>query len=199
MELNKINKISIVFASQNQNKLKEINDLLKNKFIVTGLDELNYHLELEESFSTLKENALQKARFIQDLFKENCFADDSGLEVPELNNEPGVNSARYAGPEKNDQNKIQKLLKNLEGSTNRKAHFKTIIALIFNEKEFIFEGVIHGRISAEPKGNKGFGYDPIFIPDGYNKTFAEMEKEEKNNISHRAIAVNKLVDFLRKD
>ena len=194
----KLNKNQVIFATQNKNKIIEICDLLNNEFSIVGLNDLNYFDELIESYQTLEENAIQKARFISRLFKENCFADDSGLEVPELNFEPGVLSARYAGPEKNDVENMNKLLEKLKKSTDRKANFKTIIALIFNNKEYVFEGVISGSICLEKRGTNGFGYDPIFVPDGYSKTFAEMDKTEKNSISHRAIAVNKLVNFLNE-
>ncbi|PKP40311.1 MAG: non-canonical purine NTP pyrophosphatase, RdgB/HAM1 family, partial [Bacteroidetes bacterium HGW-Bacteroidetes-13] len=136
--------------------------------------------------------------FIYRKFEKNCFADDSGLEVETLNGAPGVYSARYAGEEKNDTNNVGKLLQTLTGETNRKANFRTVICLILNGEVFIFEGVVYGQIAPKPKGKSGFGYDPIFIPDGYAKTFAEMTSEEKNSISHRALAVGKLVDFLTK-
>ena len=190
--------MKIIFASQNQNKSNEIKPLLSNTFEMLNLFELNYHDELHEEFNTLEENALQKARFIHNLFNQNCFADDSGLEISELNNEPGVNSAKYAGNHRNNDENIQKVLNKLTHSKNRKAQFRTIIALIFNGKEYFFEGIVKGTISNEKKGEYGFGYDPIFTPDGQSKTFAEMSKEEKNQLSHRAIAVNKLVDFLNR-
>ncbi|HYG52904.1 MAG TPA: RdgB/HAM1 family non-canonical purine NTP pyrophosphatase, partial [Flavobacteriales bacterium] len=155
--------------------------------------------DLEESGTTLKANALQKARFTHQKFGVNCFADDSGLEVYSLGGAPGVYSARYAGEQRNANDNIDLLLKNLEGKINRKACFKTVIALIIDGKEFFFEGKIDGEISNEKRGDKGFGYDPVFIPEGHVKTFAQMEPEEKNAISHRAIAVKKLAHFLKEN
>lgn len=189
--------MKLYFASSNPNKIKEINSIIPGNFEIRGLPDLNFHDDIPETSPTIFENAVQKAKFIYDRFHVNCFADDSGLEVPELNNEPGVFSARYAGPDKNDENNILKLLNNLAGSKNRKARFITVIALIINGKLHTFTGTINGTITTEKRGVMGFGYDPVFLPDGFSKTFAEMSPGEKNAISHRAIAVNKLVDFLK--
>lgn len=163
-----------------------------------SLEDLFFSDEIEETAATLQDNALLKARFVAGKFHLDCFADDTGLEVEALNGAPGVYSARYAGPEQNDQNNMKKILVALSGQTNRRACFKTVIALIMDGKEHLFEGRIDGEIITEKQGNGGFGYDPLFRPAGYDKTFAQMEMSEKNKISHRALAVNKLVDFLKQ-
>lgn len=188
--------MELVFASSNQNKVTEIQKLIGNKIKLLSLKDINCTEEIEETGKTFQENALIKARYIFEKYKHNCFGDDSGLEVDALNNEPGVYSARYAGEPKNDSNNTQKLLKELGSNTNRKASFKTVIALVIDGKEQFFEGEIKGQITLQPIGNGGFGYDPVFIPNGYNRTFAQMSLDEKNKISHRAIATQKLVDFL---
>jgi len=191
-----VNKL--VFASHNKNKAKEIEALLPDKFSLLTLDDLNCIDEIEETGTTLPENALIKARYIFKTYTIFCFADDSGLEIEALNGEPGVYSARYAGAEKNDDANMNKVLHLLLNQTNRNARFVTVIALIKDGKEHLFEGEITGKITHEKKGTNGFGYDPIFIPDGYTKTFAELSKEEKNAISHRAKAVRKLIEFLNE-
>jgi XTP/dITP diphosphohydrolase len=188
--------MELVFASSNQNKVAEIQKLVGNKIKLLSLKDIHCTEEIEETGKTFRENALIKARYVFEKYKFNCFADDSGLEVEALNNEPGVYSARYAGEPKNDLNNIQKLLKKLAPKTTRKACFKTVIALVFDGKEYFFEGKINGQISLQPIGDGGFGYDPVFIPDGYDRTFAQMTLEEKNSISHRAIAIKKLVEYL---
>lgn len=188
--------MKLIFASHNKNKVKEIAAILPKHFELVGLHDLNYNEEIDETGATLEENALIKAKHIFEKFNLNCFADDSGLEVEVLNNEPGVYSARYAGNEKNDNANMNKLLTNLSSQTNRKARFRTVIALIIDGKEYSFEGIISGQIINEKKGEHGFGYDPIFVPDGYSKTFAELSAEEKNQISHRAKAVKQLLEFL---
>ena len=190
--------MKLVFATNNQHKLFEVQKLIGLKFQLISLSEAGFIGDIPENQATLEGNALEKARFIFEKLKSNCFADDTGLEVEILNGEPGVYSARYAGPDNNSENNISKLLLNLNNKINRKAQFRTVIALILNEKEFLFEGIVKGHIINEKKGNDGFGYDPIFIPEGYNETFAEMTINEKNKISHRAIAINKLADFLKK-
>lgn len=187
----------LVFASGNQYKIGELRKILPGHFRLLSLIDLLYHEDLEETQATFKGNAWQKAEFIYQKFGKNCFADDSGLEVDILSGAPGVYSARYAGEEKIDRNNVKKLLQDLEGKTNRKANFRTVICLVLNGNTHFFEGVIHGQIDFSTKGENGFGYDPIFIPDGYSKTFAEMNPDEKNAISHRALAVRKLVDFLK--
>ncbi len=190
--------LELIFASGNQHKIGELRKILPGHIQLLSLIDLQHPEDLEESQSTFEGNARQKAEFIYRKFEKNCFADDSGLEVETLNGAPGIYSARYAGDEKNDANNVKKLRQTLAGETNRKANFRTVICLILNGEVFIFEGVVYGQIAPKPKGNSGFGYDPIFIPDGYAKTFAEMTSEEKNRISHRALAVGKLVDFLTK-
>jgi XTP/dITP diphosphohydrolase len=188
--------MELIFATQNQNKLQEIKSMLPQNLQIKSLQDLNYHEELPETHETLHENALEKANFVAQLFKTNCFAEDTGLEVEVLNNAPGVYSARYAGEHKNHTDNINLLLKNLKGKNNRAARFRTVIALILNGKEYIFEGTVEGYIIEEPKGSKGFGYDPVFVANNYTETFAQISIEEKNNISHRAKAFNKLKTFL---
>jgi XTP/dITP diphosphohydrolase len=189
---------SILFASHNTYKAKEIASLLPDHLKLITLSDLNYYEEIPETGTTLKENSLIKAKFTYDKFNCNCFADDSGLEVEALNNEPGVYSARYAGLQKNDGANMDKLLNSLKDVNNRIARFKTVIAFIYGGKEYFFEGIINGKITNTKTGTNGFGYDPIFMPEGFNKTFAEMSSDEKNSISHRAIAVKKMIDFLKK-
>lgn len=189
----------IVFATNNQHKLKEVQEIADGKFEICGLSEFGLTEDIPENQPTLEGNALQKARYIYDKFGKNCFADDTGLEVECLNGEPGVISARYAGENKSMQENITKLLYNLKGCSNRKARFRTVVALIIDNNEFLFEGIINGKIIDELKGQNGFGYDPLFIPDGYNLTFAELPAEVKNKISHRALAMDQLFNFLRKN
>lgn len=163
---------------------------------VISLADLECFEEIPETANSLEGNALQKARFIRQKFNCDCFADDTGLEVDALNGEPGVYSARYAGNDCNNIANMQKLLRNLSGKTNRNARFRTVIALILNHSEYLFEGVINGHITSSVRGTNGFGYDPIFIPDGYKETFAELDASVKNTISHRAKAVQRLAAFL---
>lgn len=188
--------MKLVFATNNKHKIEEVQHLLKNNFQLLSLAEINCNDELSETGTTLEENALQKARYIYEKFQRNCFADDTGLEIEALNGKPGVFSARYAGEERSASKNIQKVLQELKNTTNRNVCFKTIISLIINNIHYLFEGKVHGKISHNLKGENGFGYDPIFIPDGFDRTFAEMTIEEKNKISHRSIAVNKLAEFL---
>jgi len=188
--------MKLIFATHNQHKLQEIKLLLPQSIELVSLADMNFAEDIAETADTLKDNALLKARYIYDRFNANCFADDSGLEVEVLNGEPGVYSARYAGLQKNDADNNQKLLKELKNKPNRNACFKTVIALIIDGKEYTFDGVIEGVILTEMQGKQGFGYDPIFKPNGYDKTFAQMSTGEKSKISHRGLAVNKLVDFL---
>lgn len=189
--------MELVFATHNLHKLEEVKTLLHSTITLLSLDDINYKDEIEENETTLEGNALIKARTIFNSMQGNCFADDSGLLVDALNGEPGVYSARYAGSQKNDNDNMNKLLAQLKGIENRKAHFKTVLALILDEKEYLFEGIVHGVIAHEKKGTQGFGYDPIFIPDGYSKTFAELTSSEKSTISHRSIALKKLITFLQ--
>jgi XTP/dITP diphosphohydrolase len=188
--------MELVFATHNNNKIKEISELMPLSFSLRSLLDIGYTEEIPETGQTLHENALLKAQFVYNHYQLNCFADDSGLEVESLNRAPGIYSARYAGEPKNDSNNLEKLLIELSGKSNRKAQFKTVIVLILNGRNYIFEGVINGKINISPLGNKGFGYDPVFIPEGYSQTFAQMDFETKNKISHRAIAVRKLLHFL---
>jgi XTP/dITP diphosphohydrolase len=187
--------MEICFATNNKNKLKEIK-LAVQGIDILGLEEIGCSEELPENQTTLAGNSLEKASFVFDHYKANCFADDTGLEVEALNGEPGVYSARYAGEHGDSEANMQLLLKNLEGLQNRNAQFKTIITLILNDEKHQFEGIAKGAITLVKTGVDGFGYDPIFVPQGYDITFAEMSMEEKNKISHRGIAVRKLVSFL---
>jgi XTP/dITP diphosphohydrolase len=186
----------IIFATANKNKLKEAKALLKSDIIIKSLTDLGFNEDIPETENTLEGNALLKARHIAQKFSCNCFADDTGLEIVALGGEPGVYSARYAGEQKNAEDNMQKVLEKMNGKDNRQAQFRTVIALILDGKEYLFEGVVKGTITKDKKGIDGFGYDPIFIPDGYDKTFAEMTLEEKNKLSHRAIALNKMAEFL---
>ncbi|MCD8044100.1 MAG: non-canonical purine NTP diphosphatase [Tannerellaceae bacterium] len=188
--------MKIVFATNNKHKLEEVKSILSSKLEIVSLSEINCFNDIPETADTLEGNALQKAYYIKEHFNIDCFADDTGLEVEALNNAPGVYSARYAGEAHNAEANMQKLLKELEGAENRKARFRTVIALLLDGKEYIFEGIVNGKIIEEKRGNEGFGYDPVFVPDGYNQTFAELGMDIKNNISHRAQAIKKLADFL---
>ena len=188
----KVNKI--VFATGNTNKLKEINSAI-NCFKIVGLKDLGITEEIPETCDTLMKNALQKAKYVYNKTGLDCFSDDTGLEIEALDYRPGVYSAMYAGPDCNAENNIRKVLQELEESTNRKAQFKTVIALILNGKEYFFEGVVSGVILKKQSGKGGFGYDPIFRPIGYKESFAEMTLKQKNEISHRGLAVKKLVKF----
>lgn len=190
-------QIELVFATNNQHKLREVQELLGNHFKVLSLSEIGINADIPEDFDTLQENALQKAQYIYNRTGHSCFADDTGLEVDALNGEPGVFSARYAGESKSSKDNIKKLLANLEGVKNRKARFRTVIALIFDKQEYLFEGEVWGTIIETEQGSDGFGYDPVFLPDGYDNTFAQMPLELKNRISHRGIAVSKLITFLK--
>ncbi|OQX97190.1 MAG: non-canonical purine NTP pyrophosphatase, RdgB/HAM1 family [Bacteroidetes bacterium 4572_128] len=188
--------MKLIFASHNINKCLEIKTFLKNEFEVFSLGEIGIYEDIPEPYDTFVENALSKARYVYNKFNINCFADDSGLEVDFLKGKPGVLSARYSGEDKNDEKNIQKVLKDLNSIKNRNAKFKTVIALIFNGKEYIFEGVIKGIILDKKIGKRNFGYDPIFKPDGFEKSFSQMTLEEKNKISHRTIAIKKMKNFL---
>ena len=188
----------LVFATNNPHKLDEIREITNGKLRILGLNDINCHEEIEETGNTLEENALIKARFVKEKYGYNCFADDTGLGVDALEGAPGVYSARYAGEGCSFADNMNKLLAALQGIEHRTAQFRTVIALVLNGKEYLFDGVIKGTIIEDKRGNTGFGYDPIFMPDGYDKTFAELGNEVKNNISHRALAMKKLVDFLLK-
>jgi len=184
----------IVFATGNFNKLKELRSAVKS-FEIIGLLDLKITEELPETGNTLKENALQKANYIYEKTAMDCFSDDTGLEIEALGGRPGVYSARYAGEKCNAEKNMLKVLNELKGFENRKATFKTVIALILNQKHYFFEGEVHGLIRKDKKGGKGFGYDPIFQPIGYKESFAEMSITKKNEISHRGLAVKKLINF----
>jgi len=190
--------MQLVFASNNKNKIKEIQLLVSDTIQILSLEEIGCTEDIPETADTIEGNAILKANYVTEKFGFNCFADDSGLEVNALNGEPGVFSARYAGEPKNDENNIDKLLANLKEIENKKANFKTVICLNLNGKQQLFTGIINGQIIAERVGTNGFGYDPIFVADGYQKTFAELTLEEKSNISHRGIAVKQLITFLQK-
>lgn len=187
----------ICFASNNKHKLSEIRLLLEPDFFVLSLDDIGCKEELPETQDTFEGNAFQKALYVFNNYKVPCFADDSGLAVDALGGAPGVFSARYAGPKRNDIDNIKLLLQNLNNSSNRRAVFITVIALVGVGSNQVFEGRIRGEIAERPTGGKGFGYDPVFMPLGFSKTFAEMTMQEKNEISHRSIAIKKLVHFLK--
>ncbi len=191
--------MKLCFATNNADKLGEIRHLLGKEFTILSLKDIGYSGELPENQATLKGNSLEKARFIHKKFGIDCFADDTGLEVDALNGKPGVYSARYAGPQKDNNANIRLLINNLNGQPNRKARFRTIITLIFNRHTFQFEGSVTGEIIQNKRGEKGFGYDSVFVPIGFDRTFAEMDMSEKNQISHRALALTKLVEFLKKE
>ncbi|MEZ4720750.1 MAG: RdgB/HAM1 family non-canonical purine NTP pyrophosphatase [Flavobacteriales bacterium] len=187
---------SLIFATGNEHKLEEIREKLPNGFAVTSMREIGFDGDIPETGKTLSENASIKADFIHSKYNVDCFADDTGLEIEALGGEPGVFSARYAGENCSFEDNTRKVLDKLSGISNRQARFVTVIHLILGNKHYSFNGLINGTITSEPRGEKGFGYDPIFIPSGQTRTFAEMSLDEKNQISHRAIAVKKLADFL---
>lgn len=186
----------LVFATNNANKTLEVRDLLAQKYQVLNLSDIGCDVDIPETGSSFAENATLKSSYVVEHYEMDCFADDSGLEVEALNNEPGIYSARYSGA-RGDAENMQFLLKKMEGVDNRNARFKTVISLIQNGSNYLFEGVVYGKIRTVATGDKGFGYDPIFEPNGYNITFAQMELAEKNKISHRAIAMQKLIEFLK--
>ncbi|HEY0177506.1 MAG TPA: non-canonical purine NTP diphosphatase [Pedobacter sp.] len=186
----------LVFATNNEYKTEEVRKLLAGKYEVLNLKDIGCTTDIPETADSFAGNAELKSSFVAENFHLDCFADDSGLEVEALNNEPGIYSARYAG-ERGDAANLQLVLKKLEGTANRKAQFRTVISLVQNGEKFLFEGLIKGTIRETPSGGNGFGYDPVFQPDGYQQTFAEMTMEQKNQISHRAIAMRKLIDFLK--
>ncbi len=191
--------MELIFATHNENKVIEIKNLIQKNIKLLSLSDIGFKDEIVEDGKSLHENSLIKAKYIKSKYGMNCFADDTGLEVQSLNNEPGVYSSRYAGYPINSNNNIKKLLENLSGFNNKNARFRTVISLIISKNIFSFEGIINGKIIHEIRGNSGFGYDPVFIPSGYNKTLAELSLKEKNTISHRSIAINKMMNFLRKN
>ncbi len=188
--------MKLIFATQNENKVREIESELDGNFELLSLKSFGFTDDIPENSDTLEGNALEKARFVYGRFHHNTLSDDTGLEVESLNGEPGIYSARYAGNSKDPEANMEKLLHKLKGKENRKARFRTIIALIINGDEHLFEGIVEGEITLHRSGAKGFGYDPVFRPDGYKTTFAEMSMDEKNKISHRARALRKLILFL---
>lgn len=189
--------MKLVFATNNQHKLEEIARLLEGKHEIVSLREIGCTEEIPEDYDTLDGNALQKARHVKERYGYDCFADDTGLEIAALDNRPGVYSARYAGESKDAEANMRKVLQELEGAPHREARFRTVIALIIGDKEYLFEGKVEGTILTEKQGCTGFGYDPIFQPEGFTQSFAEMHINEKNKISHRGRAVAKLCDFLQ--
>lgn len=190
--------MDIIIASNNEHKIKEINEILDSSFSLISMAEAGINEDIPENEDTLEGNALQKARYIHRKTGLNVIADDTGLEVEALGGAPGVHSARYAGEDKDMEKNIDRLLKELEHHSNKKASFRTVVALIFNNEEYLFEGIIKGKIKDKKRGTGGFGYDPVFMPLNEGLTFAEMPAARKNMISHRAIAVNKLCEFLKK-
>lgn len=186
----------LILASHNPNKKKEIEKVLPLTYQIKDLNDLGITEKIEEHGNTLEENALIKARYLYKLLQVHCIAEDSGLEIEGLHGEPGVHSARYAGPDHNDERNIQLVLNKMLGESNRAARFRTVIALIIDGREYLFEGTVPGRIASEAKGYSGFGYDPIFIPDPYSQSFAELGDELKVKISHRTRAIQKLIQFL---
>jgi XTP/dITP diphosphohydrolase len=190
--------MKLVFATHNENKVKEVKSLLPQNVELLSLNDIGCFDEIPETSPTIEGNAQLKVVYVKANFGLDCFADDTGLEVPALNNEPGVYSARYAGPQKNSLDNMNKLLTNLQNVTNRDAHFKTVIALAVSSQTKLFTGICKGTITSEKKGNLGFGYDPIFQPNGFQETFAEMSLEQKSEIGHRGKAVRLLIDYLSK-
>lgn len=190
--------MTLIFATNNQHKVDEIKKVIGDQLDVVTLKDAGIDIDIPEPHGTLEANATEKSTTIHRLTNQNCFSEDTGLEVEVLNGEPGVKSARYAGEEKNFQANIDKLLAKMKGKENRNAKFRTVVSLIIGNKEYLFEGVCKGRIIEEQKGKEGFGYDPVFIPEGSNKTFAEMNLDEKNLFSHRRKATDKLIEFLKQ-
>jgi len=188
--------MKLIFATHNKNKVLEVKGLINQNINILSLSEINFTDEINETAKTLEGNAILKAQTIFKKTKFDCFADDSGLLIEVLGGEPGVYSARYAGEPKNDEENIIKVLKNLNGIENRNAQFKTVLALIIKGNEYLFEGIMEGTITHKKMGTHGFGYDPIFMPNGYSKTFAELTLDEKSKISHRALALNKMIKFI---
>lgn len=190
-------KTELVFATNNKHKTEEVSKLLLNEYTILNLTDIGCTVDIPETGNTFEENATLKSSYVVENYQLDCFADDSGLEIEALNNEPGIYSARYSG-EKDDQVNLNLVLQKMEGQQNRKARFKTVISLIQGQKNYLFEGVINGYIRESPIGNQGFGYDPIFVPEGYEQSFAQMDMAQKNEISHRAIAMRKLIAFLKE-
>jgi XTP/dITP diphosphohydrolase len=190
--------MKLVFASNNKNKIAEIQQLIGDKFEIVSLEDIGCTEDIPETAETIEGNAILKAQYVYDKYGLSCFADDTGLEIDALQGEPGVYSARYAGEQKNADDNMALVLQKLENKTNRSAQFKTVIALNFGSEHFLFEGIVKGTITPVKRGNEGFGYDPIFQPEGFDVTFAEMSMQQKATISHRGKAVEKLVNFLKR-
>lgn len=190
--------MKLVFATHNDNKLAEVKSVMPQHVKLLSLNDIGCFEEIPETADTIDENAILKADYVRERYGFDCFADDTGLEVEALNGEPGVYSARYAGEEKNNEANIEKLLEKLKGSTNRNARFKTVIAVNMEDHQYLFTGICKGTITEERRGNKGFGYDAVFQPEGYDKTFAEMTLDEKSAISHRGIALGYFREYLSK-
>ena len=188
--------MTLVFATNNPHKAQEIEQILGGAYQVKTLRDIGCHEDIEETADTLEGNALLKARYVKERYGYDCFSEDTGLEVEALGGQPGVHTARYAGPQRSAEDNIQLLLSNLAGKENRRARFRTIIALIADGQETLLEGICPGRIATEKRGTGGFGYDPVFVPEGYDQSFAELGDELKNQISHRALATQKLVEVL---
>jgi len=189
---------NLIFATNNQNKVQEVRAVLGELFNIITLKEAGIDIDIPEPHDTLEANATEKSKTIFEITRQNCFSEDTGLEVEVLNGEPGVKSARYAGEDRSFDDNIEKLLRKLQPFENRAARFRTMISLILNGKEYFFEGICTGKIISERKGSNGFGYDPVFKPDGSDKTFAEMDMDGKNKFSHRKKAMEKLISFLTK-
>ncbi len=189
--------MKIVFATNNPNKILEVQALLPTTIEIVSLESIGCFEEIPETADTIEGNAILKANYVSQKYGFDCFADDTGLEVEVLNNEPGVFSARYAGEQKNADDNMNKLLDNLSNQSNRKSRFKTVIALNLKGEQFLFTGICQGEITLEKSGSQGFGYDPIFKPDGFSETFAQLSLDEKGKISHRGKATAKLIDFLK--
>mgnify|MGYP001483538711 FL=1 len=190
--------MELIIATHNENKVLEFKKKLSSKYLLKSLHDLNFKDSIPENENSIKKNAIFKSKFVHNIFKSNVFSDDTGLEIESLDNEPGVNSARYSGEKKDSLKNIELVLKKMKGVLNRKARFRTTISLIIDNKNYCFEGIVNGTIIDTPKGDMGFGYDPIFVANNMKKTFAEITLSEKNKISHRAIATNKLIDFLNE-
>lgn len=188
--------MKLVFASNNKNKIAEIQQQVGSQFQIVSLEDIGCFVDIPETAETIEGNAILKANYVTENFGLPCFADDTGLEIESLNNEPGVYSARYAGEQKNAEENMDLVLQKLASKTNRKAQFKTIIALNINNQQYLFEGIVKGEIATKKSGNQGFGYDPVFQPEGFTTTFAQMTMEQKSAISHRGIAAQKLINFL---
>lgn len=191
--------MELIVASQNQNKLVEFKKILGDKINLFSLSDIGLNQEIPENEKTIKKNAMFKAKFVNTQTGKNVFADDTGLEIDSLNGEPGIYSARYSGVDRNSDKNIELVLRKLKNKANRNSRFKTIISLIIDGKSVNFEGVVEGKITEEKRGSNGFGYDPIFQPNGYSSTFGEMSLKEKNKISHRSIAINKMVKYLKEN